>query len=148
MKSPIRAVLLASMVTLLVVAPVSADPPTTTHVSNADCFTIEGLTFCSQTETDIRTKEQKSVATKVKMDMWFMTTTTDEAGNLVASTEVTSREQDTVIVENGGPIFIDQNVRRADEVMDGGAVTCTRYRILVRNGIERINEVTTTSGPC
>ena len=148
MKSPIRAVLLASMVTLVVAAPVSADPPTTTHVSNSDCFTVEGLTFCSQTETDIRTKEQKSGATKLKMDMWSLITTTDAAGNVVASTEITSREHDTVVVENGGPIFIDQNVRRADEVTEGGAVTCTRYRILVKNGIERVNEVTTTPGSC
>jgi hypothetical protein len=148
MKPPIRAILLASVLSLAVAAPVSADPPTTTHVSNSECFTVEGITFCSQTETDIRTKEQKSGATKLKMDMWFITTTTDEAGNLIASFESTSQEKDTVIVESGGPVFTDQNVRREDEVTDGDVTTCTTYRILIRNGIERINEVATAPGPC
>jgi hypothetical protein len=117
-------------------------------VSNSDCFTVEGLTFCSQTETEIRSKEQKSGATKVKMDAWFLTTTTDAAGNVIASFESVSREKDTVTTENGGPVFTDQNVRREDEVTDAGGTTCTRYRILVRNEVERINEVTTTPGPC
>jgi hypothetical protein len=148
MKPPIRAILLASVLSLAVAAPVSADPPTTTHVSNSECFTVEGITFCSQTETDIRTKEQKSGATKLKMDMWFMTTTTDAAGNVIASFESTSQEKDTVIVESGGPVFTDQNVRREDEVTDGDVTTCTTYRILIRNGIERINEVATAPGPC
>ena len=148
MKPPIRAILLASVLSLAVAAPVSADPPTTTHVSNSECFTVEGITFCSQTETDIRTKEQKSGATKLKMDMWFITTTTDEAGNVIASFESTSQEKDTVIVESGGPVFTDQNVRREDEVTDGDVTTCTTYRILIRNGIERINEVATAPGPC
>jgi hypothetical protein len=148
MKPPIRAILLASVLSLAVAAPVSADPPTTTHVSNSDCYTIEGLTFCSQTETDIWSMEQKSGATKVKMDTWFLTTTTDAAGNVIASFETTSQEKDTVIVESGGPVFTDQNVRREDEVTDGGVTTCTTYRILIRNGIERINEVATTPGPC
>lgn len=148
MRTPIRAVLLASALTLAIAAPVSADPPTTTHVSNSDCFTVDGFTYCSQTETDIRTKEQKSGATKLKMDMWFLTTTTDASGNIVASVETTSREHDTVVVEDAGPIFIDQNVRREDEVNQGGVISCTRYRLVVKNGEERINEITTTPGAC
>ncbi|MEX1168930.1 MAG: hypothetical protein WEE50_02185 [Chloroflexota bacterium] len=148
MKAPIRAVLLASALTLAVAAPVSADPPTTTHVSNSDCFTVDGFTYCSQTETDIRTKEQKSGATKLKMDVSFLTTTVDAEGNLVASVESTSKEHGTVVVENGGPIFIDQNVWREDEVTEGGVTTCTRYRLLIKHEIERINNVKTTSGPC
>ena len=148
MKLPIRAVLLASLLTLTVAAPVLADPPTTTHVSSYECFTVDTLTFCSATETDTRSKERKSGETTVKMDQWFMSTVVDAAGNVVSSFEMTNSEQDTVLVAEGGPHYIDQNVRRADENTVDGVTTCTRYRILIRNEAERINDVTTTPGPC
>jgi hypothetical protein len=148
MKLPIRAVLLATALTLTVAAPVLADPPTTTHVSTYDCFTVDTLTFCSWTETDTRSKEKKSGETSVKMDQWFMSTVVDANGNLVSSFEMSNSEQDTVLVAEGGPHYIDQNVRREDESTVDGVTTCTRYRILIRNETERINEVVTTPGPC
>lgn len=54
----------------------------------------------------------------------------------------------TVVVEDGGPNFVDQNVRRADEVYEGGVTSCTRYRLVVKDGEEGVNEATTTPGPC
>lgn len=148
MKLPIRAVLLASVLTLTVAAPVLADPPTTTHVSTYECFTIDTLTFCSATETDTQSKEKKSGETSVKMAQWFMSTVVDANGNLVSSFEMTNSEQDTVLVAEGAPHYVDQNVRRQDETTVDGVTTCTRYRILIKDETERINEVTTTPGPC
>lgn len=149
MKAPIRAALLASVLSITVVVPVFADAPTKTHVSNSDCFTIDELTFCSATETDIMSKEKKSGETSLKMSTWFLSTVVDADGNVVSSFESTSREHDTVLPgEEGGPLFIDQNVRREDEVVTDGATTCTRYRILIKNETERINKVSTTPGPC
>jgi hypothetical protein len=147
MKTPIRAVLLASALTLVVAAPVLADPPTRTTVSNAECFTVDTLTFCSATETETSLKEKKSGETVVKMDQWFMTTVQDANGT-ISSSETTATEHDTVLVAEGAPHFIDQNVRRTDETTVGGVTTCTTYRILIKKETERINEVTTTPGPC
>ena len=148
MKAPIRAVLLASALTLVVAAPVLADPPVRTHVSNYECFTVDTMTFCSATETDTVLREKKSGETMIKMDQWFMTTAADANGNLISSSETTASERDTVLVSDGAPHFIDQNVRRTDETMVDGVTTCTTYRILIKKETERINEVTTTPGPC
>ena len=148
MKAPIRAVLLASALTLTVAAPVLADPPTRTHVSNAECFTVDTMTFCSATETDTMLKEKKNGETTVKMDQWFMSTVHDANANVISSSETTATEHDTVLVAEGAPHFINQNVRRTDETTVDGVTTCTTYRILVKKETERINEVTTTPGPC
>ena len=148
MKTPIRAVLLGCLLSLTVAAPVLADPPTKTHVSNTECFTIDTLTFCSTSVADTWTKEKKSGETSLRMDQWFLSTVVDADGNLVSSFEMTNSEQDTVLVADGAPQFIDQNVRREDEVTMDGVTTCTRYRILIKNETERINDMTTTPGPC
>ena len=150
MKVAIRAVLLASVLALTIAAPAFADAPEWTHVSSQDCFTIPetGFTYCSYTETDTRTKEKKSGETSVHMDQWFMTTTTDPSGALVSTLELNATEKNTVLVADGAPIFLDQNVRRSDELTEGGVTTCTRYRLVVKHGEERVNEVTTTPGPC
>ena len=148
MKTPIRAVLLASALTLTVAAPVLADPPTRTNSTSSDCFTVDTMTFCSESVTSTSLREKKSGETVVKMDQWFMTTTQDANGNIISSTEMTSSERDTVLVAEGAPHFIDQNVRRTDETTVDGVTTCTTYRILIKKETERINEVTTTPGPC
>ena len=148
MKTPIRAVLLGCLLSLTVAAPVLAAPPTSTHVSNSECYTIDTLTFCSASETDTWTKEEKSGETRVRMDQWFLSTVVDADGNLVSSFEMRNSEQDTVLVAEGAPHFIEQSVRREDEVMSDGVTTCTRYRILIKKDAERINDVTTTPGPC
>ena len=148
MKTPIRAALMASALTLMVAAPVLADPPTTTHVSSSDCFTIDTLTYCSESEADIWVKDEKSGETSLRMDQWSMSTVTDANGNLVSSFEVNNNERDTVLVAEGGLHFINQNVRQADESMVDGVTSCTRYRILIKKETERINEAVTTPGPC
>jgi hypothetical protein len=148
MKAPIRAVLLASLLTMTVAAPVLADPPTRTYSTHSECFTIDTMTFCSASETSTTLKEKKSGETMVKMEQWFMTTTQDANGNIISSTEVNSSERDTVLVAQGGPHFVDQNVRRTDETTVDGVTSCTTYRILIKKEAERINEVTTTPGPC
>jgi len=131
-----------------VAAPVLADPPIRTHVSNSECFTVDTLTFCSATETDTVLKEKKSGETMLKMDQWFLTTVEDATGTMLSSTETTAAERATGLVADGAPHFIDQNVRRTDETIMDGVTTCTTYRILIKKETERINEVTTTPGPC
>jgi hypothetical protein len=128
--------------------PVSADPPMSTHVSNSDCYLIEetGFTYCSQSETVTRTTEGKDGATKIKVDEWFLSKAMDPSGAVVSSFELNSSEHDTVVVEGGAVAFVDQNVSRADKITEGGVTTCTRYRLVVKNGEERVNEATTRRG--
>lgn len=151
MKAPIRSIVLASVLSLSVAAPVFADAPTVTHESLSTCRTDDatGLTSCFASEATIRTKEMKSGETRVRILGTIYATVVDADGNLVSSVESTSSERNTVLVsEEGSQLFIDQNVRREDEVMTDGTTTCTRYRVLITNETERINKVSTAPGPC
>lgn len=150
MKAPIRAVLLASALTFTIAAPAFADAPTITHETVSTCRTDDetGLTSCFESEATIRTKETKTGASRVRIEGTIHSTVVDSSGNLVSSFDSTATERDVMLVADEGLIVVDVNIQRQDETTEGGVTTCTRYRVLIKHEIERINEVTTTPGPC
>lgn len=151
MKAPIRASLLAAVLTLTVAAPVLADPGSTTHESTSTCRTdeVSGLTFCFASESDTRTKEKHSGASDVRLTGTIHATVVDADGNLVSSYDANIRERDLVqLGSDGSPEFMKITIRQTEEAMEAGVTSCTQTHVVIRGETERVNHVSTTAGSC
>jgi hypothetical protein len=150
MKAPIRASVLAALLTLTVAAPVFADAPVVTHESSSSCQTdpVSGITVCLATESTVRAKETRSGAVRYSIQNTFEQTVLDANGAMISSFESVGWAKEQVLVADGDPVVQNVNMWRQEERSEGGVTTCTQYRVLVKHETERINSVTTTEGPC
>lgn len=151
MKAPIRASLLAALLTLTVAAPVFADPGVTTQESSSSCRTdeVDGLTYCFTSEADITTKEKRGGASEVRKTGTIHATVVDADGNLVSSYDSKINERDVVLVaDDGSAEYMKITIRMAEETTDAGLTSCTRTHVVIRGGAVRVNDVVTTPGSC
>lgn len=151
MKAPIRASLLAAILALTVTAPVFADPGSTTHESTSTCRTdeVDGLTHCFASETDTLTKDRHSGASDVRKTGTIHATVVDTGGNLVSSYDSKIRERDLVQLGSDGSVdFMKITIRLSEEISEADVTSCTRTHVVIRGHTERVNQVSTTAGPC
>jgi hypothetical protein len=150
MNAKIRAYLLGAALALMIAAPVSADPGTTTHESTSTCATDEftGLTSCFASETTIVTKEKHSGASDVRKTGTIHATVVDASGNLVSSFDLQIRERDVVqLASDGSTELMKVNIRLSEEFMEAGETWCTKTHAVVRGDTEKVNHVSTSPGP-
>jgi hypothetical protein len=151
MKAILRATLLATVFAVTVAGPVFAGSGSSSHESWSTCFTDEftGFTYCSAWEADTRTKEKRSGASDVRLTTTLLDTVYDADGNLVSSLESKTQEHEVTLLASDGAYEIRRfNIWIENELMDGGVTTCTRTHVVARGDTDRVNDVTTTDGPC
>lgn len=146
MKAVVRPFMLASVLALVVAVPVLGAEKE--HESSLTCNTDPaGMTSCFESETDVRVTESKH-GSNVKLDGAAHSTTTDAAGNVIASYDLWLDQKAVVKETDAGAAYKNLTVRQVEQITENGATWCVVSTVVMRNGVERVNESVTTSGPC
>jgi hypothetical protein len=143
-----RPLLIASLLALSIAAPAAA--ATKVQESSTDCRTdpIDGFTYCTRTELEIRTTESDSGLITVKLVQTTHATTYGPDGTLLVTRDISVREQDAYRETGEVRVYEKINVHGTTQTTEGGAVSCLEWRFVYSNGVTHVDEVSSWPGPC